>query len=214
MDPNSLTELQLDALREVNNIGCGAAATALSQLLTNRHVNLEVTRSAIISLSDLVILLGGPDETRVVILLALRGGFEGHLLLSYSNGDAVDLAGILAGSSATENSHELSDMGKSALMEVGNIVGSAFLNAVGKVSEMILLPSVPTLIHDPNHRIVEQLASLRVQEEEEISNLEEKLLVLETRLSIKEASGIQGTVIIIPKTNGLSSFLRKLGMKS
>ncbi|MBY6828980.1 chemotaxis protein CheC, partial [Clostridium botulinum] len=41
MDYNSMTPLQLDALKEVSNIGTGNAATALSQLL-GRKIDMNV----------------------------------------------------------------------------------------------------------------------------------------------------------------------------
>ncbi|MBP2033226.1 chemotaxis protein CheY-P-specific phosphatase CheC [Clostridium algifaecis] len=41
MDYNSLTSIQIDALKEVANIGTGNAATALSQLL-NKKVDMNV----------------------------------------------------------------------------------------------------------------------------------------------------------------------------
>ena len=59
MDPARLTDLQLDALREVTNIGCGAAATALSQLLGGRRVEMAVTRSHVIPVAGLARHLDG-----------------------------------------------------------------------------------------------------------------------------------------------------------
>ncbi len=192
IDPSMLTEIQLDALREVTNIGCGAAATALSQLLGGRRVNLEVTRSAVLSFEELETLLGSSDDVRATVHLALRGGFEGCLLLAYEEEAASALAEFLVGPGAAFSAQGLSEMGRSALMEVGNIVGSAFLNAVGKVSGLILLPSVPTFVHDRVARVVESLRS--AYEDAPSSNGEsfERMLVLETRLSVEDAPPSDG----------------------
>ena len=208
LKPSMLTEIQLDALREITNIGCGAAATALSQLLGGRRVGLEVTRSAILSFDELEALLGGSESVRAAVHLTLRGGFEGWLLLAYDEDDASELARFLAGPAAVPGEKSLSEMGKSALMEVGNIVGSAFLNAVGKVSGMILLPSVPTLIHDRVARVVE---TLRQKPDGDESALE-KMLVLETRLFAEGAPGIDGHVVIVPSPEALGLFLKTLGV--
>lgn len=215
IDPTMLNELQLDALREVTNIGCGAAATALSQLLGGRRINLEVTRSAILSFDELEALLGGSDSVRAAVHLTLRGGFEGWLLLAYQEADATRLAQFLAGAEAdTEDPEHLSQLHESALMEVGNIVGSAFLNAVGKVSGMILLPSVPNLVHDRVARVVDTLRRDRAQLTSKPDVGSERMLVLETRLSAEGSPGVDGHVIIVPRPEALGVFLRAVGIDS
>ena len=59
-DVRDLKELQLDALREVANIGAGHAATALSQM-TNRTIMIAVPEVNIRALEDVTDLVGSPD---------------------------------------------------------------------------------------------------------------------------------------------------------
>ncbi|MFN7133862.1 MAG: chemotaxis protein CheC, partial [Myxococcales bacterium] len=47
-DPAGLQERDLDALREMTNIGCGHAASALSRLVGDRRVSIEVPCSAVL----------------------------------------------------------------------------------------------------------------------------------------------------------------------
>ena len=47
----SLSPMQLDALREIGNIGAGNAATALSQII-NRKIDMSVPRLNILPLSE------------------------------------------------------------------------------------------------------------------------------------------------------------------
>ena len=54
----NLNEAQIDALREVSNIGMGHAATALSQLL-GKTVHLQVPQVLITDISKVPELLGG-----------------------------------------------------------------------------------------------------------------------------------------------------------
>lgn len=58
MSFNKFNPLQLDALREVGNIGSGNAATALSQLL-NRKIDMNVPAINIISFQDIFSDVGG-----------------------------------------------------------------------------------------------------------------------------------------------------------
>lgn len=65
--PTELKDLsgnQLDALREIGNIGAGNSATALSQLI-NRRINMNVPNVSIVPLEEVPELVGGP-ETLVV----------------------------------------------------------------------------------------------------------------------------------------------------
>ncbi|MBP2665527.1 MAG: CheC, phosphatase, inhibitor of methylation, partial [Firmicutes bacterium] len=56
----SLSPMQLDALREIGNIGAGNAATALSQII-NRKIDMSVPRLNILPLSEVPDVVGGPD---------------------------------------------------------------------------------------------------------------------------------------------------------
>ncbi|HBG15144.1 MAG TPA: CheY-P-specific phosphatase CheC, partial [Firmicutes bacterium] len=55
---NKLTPLQLDAIREVGNIGAAHAATVLSQLL-NRKVFMTVPQVNILPLAEACDFVGG-----------------------------------------------------------------------------------------------------------------------------------------------------------
>ena len=69
-DVRDLKELQLDALREVANIGAGHAATALSQM-TNRTIMISVPEVNVRALEDVAELVGTAGRGR-------RGGADAH----------------------------------------------------------------------------------------------------------------------------------------
>ena len=58
---NELNEMQLDALREIGNIGSGNAATALSSML-ERSVNIAVPTIKVLDYNAVVETLGGPEQ--------------------------------------------------------------------------------------------------------------------------------------------------------
>ena len=70
-DARGLKELQLDALREVANIGAGHAATALSQM-TNHTIMIAVPEVNVRALEEVTDLVGRPDE--VVAATGFRPG--------------------------------------------------------------------------------------------------------------------------------------------
>ena len=203
MDPAQLTDLQLDALREVTNIGCGAAATALAQLLGGRRVELEVTRSTVVPTASLEAHLNGIGESVAGVKVQLRGGAEGNLVLVHPDRDARALARLLT-TAPVPDAGPLGELGASALMEVGNIVASAYLTAVGRVTGLMLLPSVPSLIHDTSPHVAAALT--------EAAGGADRLLVLETWMHLREADEVSGHVLIVPAAGSLDVLLGALGL--
>jgi chemotaxis protein CheC len=145
-DVRDLKALQLDALREVANIGAGHAATALSQM-TNRTIMINVPEVNVLALEDVSELLGRADETVAAVLMHMMGDLTGRTLVLFPEGSAKNLCDILfrkpAGTTA-----EFGPMEQSGLKEAGNILASAYLNALSDFMGMMLVPSVPSLVID------------------------------------------------------------------
>src|SRR5256885_7042872 len=81
-DVRDLKELQIDALREVANIGAGHAATALSQL-TNRKIMISVPQINIVRLEEVPDLLGNPQDVVAAVLMHMLGDLTGRTLLLF-----------------------------------------------------------------------------------------------------------------------------------
>ena len=145
-DVRDLKELQLDALREVANIGAGHAATALSQM-TNRTIMINVPKVNVLALEEVVELIGPADEVIAAVLMHMMGDLTGRTLVLFPEGSAKNLCDILfrkpAGTTA-----EFGPMEQSGLKEAGNILASAYLNALSDFMGMMLVPSVPSLVID------------------------------------------------------------------
>jgi chemotaxis protein CheC len=145
-DVRDLKELQLDALREVANIGAGHAATALSQM-TNRTIMINVPEVNVLALEDVSELLGRPDEIVAAVLMHMMGDLTGRTLVLFPEGSALSLCDILFRKPAGSTT-EFGVMEQSGLKEAGNILASAYLNALSDFMGMMLVPSVPSLVVD------------------------------------------------------------------
>ena len=145
-DIRDLKELQLDALKEVENIGAGHAATALS-LMTNRRIMISVPKISVTRLEDVAELLGDPREVVAAILLHMLGDLTGRTLLVFPEPSAKRLCDLLLArpSGTTQTFGELE---QSSLKEAGNILCGAYMNALSSFMGMMLLPSVPSLVID------------------------------------------------------------------
>lgn len=134
-----MSQEDLDLLRELSNIGAGHATTSLSLLLGRRPVQLSVPRVEHVVGDDVARLFGGADRPFVGVALDVSGVLRGVVLIAFEPADARTLAGLLTG----RGDLELDELGRSAIMEVGNILTSSYLNALAKVLGGAHLPSPP-----------------------------------------------------------------------
>jgi chemotaxis protein CheC len=144
-DLRTLKALQLDALREVANIGAGHAATALSQMI-GETIMISVPRINVSRLEELPPQLASPDEPVAAVLMHMLGDLTGRTLLVLPRRTATRLSQMLLHNHAT--TPEFSEMEQSAIKEAGNILSSAYLNALSNFMGMMLLPSPPSLAID------------------------------------------------------------------
>ncbi len=145
-DVRDLKESQLDAMREVANIGAGHAATALSQM-TNRTIMITVPRVNIRPLEEACDTVGTPDQVIAAILMHMMGDLTGRALLLFPENSARTLCDYLM-RREVGTTQEFHEMEQSALKEAGNILASAYLNALSDFMGMMLVPSVPSLVID------------------------------------------------------------------
>jgi chemotaxis protein CheC len=148
----SLRPMQLDALREVANIGAGHAATALSQM-TGQTIMISVPRINIAPLEDVPPHIGDPEEPVAAVLMQMTGDLSGRTLLVFPRATAVRMAEIMirrphAGGAS------LTPLEESALKEAGNILSGAYLNALSDFMGLVLMPSPPALAIDMAHAVL------------------------------------------------------------
>lgn len=198
-----LSAMQLDALKEIGNIGAGNAATALSQMI-NRKIEMNVPRVSITPLSEVPDLVGGPDAMVVGVFLRVYGKAPGSVLFLLPKESAFYLVDTLMGKThgATQ---KLDFMDESALMEIGNILAGAFLNALSHFTKLTLLPSIPALALDMAGAI---LSVVLVQ----LGQIGDHALVIETDF-LAEDDGIRGQFFLLPDPGSLETILRAVGVE-
>lgn len=191
-----LTDMQLDALRELANISSGTAATSLSQML-GRDVDLNVPKAFALPLADAVDAAGDPAEEVTGIALPVEGTVPGAVLLLVPPAGAATLCGLLGVEPGTE-------VGDSALGEIGNILGAAYLNALGSMTGAEMLPGTPQVITDLLGAIVASVLASAVGHGD-------IALVLDSELDITgEPCAI--SFLLLPDAGGVNDLLAPLGL--
>ena len=145
-DVRNLKMLQLDALREVANIGAGHAATALSQL-TKRKIMISVPQLTVTPIEEIPKLVGDADAPVAAVLMHMLGDLTGRMLLMFPESDARLLCDLLNKWEIGTTTH-FAELEQSSVKEAANILGGAYMNALADFMGMMLLPSVPSLVID------------------------------------------------------------------
>jgi len=200
--PQPPSALQLDALREVANIGCGNAASALSRLVGGRRVSIEVPRAHVVDVDDLTSLVGGHERQVVAATLEIHGQLAGRVMVVLESGDAHRLCELLL-NAPTEP--RLREAERSAFSEAANIVASACLSAIGQLTGLSLVPSVPTVDEDDAASVVEELLH-RSDPGAGVA------VVLETRFAATAALPFEGQLLVVPHPASLKKLLERLGV--
>ena len=203
-DVRDLKALQLDALREVANIGGGHAATALSQM-TNRRIMISVPKIYVTHLDDVPQQLGDARTVVVGVLMHMMGDLTGRTLLLVPEANARVLCDLLL-SRAVGTTQNLGVLEQSALKEAGNILGAAYLNALSDFMKMMLLPSVPSLVVDTSSAVLTS-AYLNFGRERDY------VFCIETRFQFDEAGRVlPGYFLQLPDVVSLRTILDAVGL--
>ena len=123
-----LDEFSKSALVETFNIGASRAADALSQM-TGLTVNITVPEMELTSLKMVPEKVG--EEIKIAVYINLSGGFDGHAFFFLDFDDALRMFDMMMGMPPGSTA-EFDEMVKSAVMEAGNILISAFANALSE----------------------------------------------------------------------------------
>lgn len=142
MTGGAWSELQCDALRELGNVGCGRAASALSRLLHGRRILNELPRSLPMAPGALETLLGPAPEPWWIARLALGGALSGELLCAVPVLAAGEILGRLLGDCESGRSPSTA---LSALSEAANIMASAYLDGAATLTGLPIVPSPPSV---------------------------------------------------------------------
>ncbi|BFL40639.1 chemotaxis protein CheC [Agathobaculum sp. NSJ-28] len=143
---------QIDALREVGSIGTGNAATALSALL-GCEVRIPLPEVQVLEFNDAVEKLGGFETVSAGIISSLSGEING-LMLALVQLDAINLILKHIMGKQIVSYDDLTELEDSAVIEVGNILISSFVNALSGLSGVKIVPSVPQLTIDMQGAII------------------------------------------------------------
>jgi chemotaxis protein CheC len=195
---SNLSALQLDALKEVSNIGAGNAATALSMMI-GKKVDMTVPAVNIVRLEDIVEENGECEVAGTVV--RVLGDIAGNILLVFEKPTAENVIEKLVGSRQSPES----EMGISVLCEIANIISASYMNAIAQLTNLAIAPSVPATSYD-------MLGAILTTTFIESNQYDEYILDIETVFLDETEDNIGGHFYYIPMPGSLEKILKSIGI--
>ena len=205
-----LTEIQRDALQEVGNIGAGNAANALAQMI-NKRVDINIPSVEMVELDDYANSISKKDEKLLVAWSNVVGKTRATVLTLFNMKDAVDITSIIVDDTDKKQidlrkkinkASDFPELYKSAISELGHILGSHYVSAIGDLLGLKLMTEPPDMSVDTGHQLFKIL-------KEEIGLLKKLSLVINTSVIITDFK-ITGTFLFIPSLETLQELLDAL----
>lgn len=198
MEQNQLNSIQLDALKEVSNIGAGNAATALSMML-GKKIDMTVPSVNMIQLNE--IYDESAEKLVAGIVVRVLGDIQGSILIIFEDEVAKNIAEMLTG----VREDEISEMGYSALSEIGNILSGSYMNAITQFTGLYVIPSVPAVAYD-------MLSAILATTFLESGQYDENILDIETVFLDEQNSNIGAHFYYIPVPGSFEKILKSIGV--
>lgn len=204
---NHLNADHMDILKEIGNIGAGNAATALSQLL-NKKIEMNVPNVQIVSFDEMMDLVGGAEQVVAAVFLRIEGDAPGNMFFVLSLPQAERFIKQMTGDHQFSFASQQTELGLSALQELGNILAGSYLSALADFTRLKLYPSVPALTVDMIGAIL-QYGLL------ELSRVGDYAIVIDTAVHEEQQpqDSVNGHFFLLPDPDSFVPIFRSLGVE-
>lgn len=195
-----VSEMYMDVLKEIGNIGAGNATTALAQMLQCR-VDMRVPQVRLLEFKEVGSAMGGEEQLMIGIYLAVEGDITGSIMFLLTRETGKHLTGKLMGMESS--GEDFDEMELSALKEVGNIITGSYLNSLSMMTNLKIYPSVPDVCIDMAGAILSVPAI-------QFGTLGDNILMIQTQFF--DEIELNGYFILIPDLDSYGKILSSLGI--
>ena len=199
----SLSSLELDAMNEIGNVATGNAATALSKFL-NKNVGMNLPETVFVPLGQFAEHLGGPEKVVSAIYLHVEGDLEGEVTFVFPKEGALELVDLAIGN-PPGTTKVLEGMEESAFKEISNILTGAFLNALSRMLDVTILPSIPHTATDMAQALMDFMLA-------KVGRYADDIFLVKTKINV-EGHNVDGDFIVVFDKQSLKSIITRLHTK-
>ncbi|SFR94384.1 chemotaxis protein CheC [Halomicrobium zhouii] len=190
---------KLGLFNQMAKEGGNTVADHLSQM-TGMETEMEITKINFIDVADIKTHVG--DQKQIGISIRLLEPPHGHILFLFNGASAKELArGMVGDMGETDpNGSGFTDMERSAIQEIGNIMTSAFIDGWANVLQTTIDIGPPNFTFGPGSGMVDELVGGR---ETDMS------LMFDSRVHALN-SDIDVTVYTFPELEELVSLMQQI----
>ncbi len=197
-------KIDINKLAKLNQLakeGANKVAENLSQLL-GIDVEMKITKIDFVTLTDLPQEIGN-DET-VGIHLSFTGLPSGYLVVLFPTESAKKVASLLLQGIGEEinDNDEFTDMDRSAISEVANILTSSFIDGWANVLKTEIDISTPQMVHDMGSAVIDPILI-------ELAKEVDHAFVFNSHIHAKDKD-IKCQIYVFPELNKLMEAIEKL----
>lgn len=167
-----------DKLQKINKAAAANASKALSKLI-DRPVSIEMAHAKVKKMEYLSPIIS-PEEITVGIYMPITGDVKGAALLIFPKESAFTLSDLLV-KREPGTTRRLTELDKSALKEVGNILSGNYLAVLSNMMKIKIIEHIPSYSFDMFGAVISQIITKFAQKAEEA-------LVIEIGLIFKPAT--------------------------
>lgn len=202
MNPSALSELQLDALREISGIGAGHAATALSALV-ERPIRLEVPTIEVIDVTEVARVFGGPEQVVGAVYARLAGDIEGGVLC-VATPEAVRAVVEMLGGEPADVDALPDESNSEMLVEAANTLIGSYLEAIAEMTGLVAHAVNTSWAFDMAGALFQAVAS-------EIGMRAEHAVLARTAF-LDSDRAVEASFFFLPDPESLATILGRLGL--
>jgi chemotaxis protein CheC len=189
---------KLEVFNHISKEGSRQVADSLNQM-AGLDSEIEVAKINFLHMDDVKTHLG--DEERVGIFVELTDPPNGYVLFVLDPADSKQLAqSMLPGGGGDSDSEGFTEMERSAIQEIGNIMTSGYIDGWANVLDTTIGMGTPTFTYGPTHKIIEKMGGW--PDEDLVFVLDSEILAPNTDVDL--------TVYTFPQIHDLVDLVQRL----
>ncbi len=185
---NTSLKFNLANWTKLAKVGSTTAVTGLSQMV-NQNFKISTLSIEEVSFRNAANLIGKAEDKVIAVYLLFSGNTSGQILLAFQPQTAYELVDMAMGQPCG-STIDLGEMERSVLGEMGNIVGTFFLNGVADCAGLRLMPSPPAVVEDMAGALIDSVLAEAFEDTD-------SLFVLKLLFSSTEKQ-IEGRFLVLP----------------
>jgi circadian clock protein KaiB len=158
-----------EKLQSIHEEACIRTSDALAKLIGGEAI-VDIVNPVVKKVEELTPTIGS-DRAVVIVCLSVSRKVKGAALLMFSNQTAFYLSDLLI-KKASGTTKELTELDKSALLELGNIICGSYFTTLSNYTGIKMIEQAPRLSFDTLETTLEQAVRKLTQNQEDVVALE------------------------------------------